>query len=345
MLEEYFPPDYFTQIIGVILDSKIIFDHVKAKLGNFNEINEFIIKNNIPVWLICIFVNKTNDETLYLIWNGFFLDGMTSLLTSVVFLINSFQPTLNIDSSFSSYSDYYNNQLLLFNKLSELRNQLFTQTLLITQRTIEKLRKMNRLSTDSEFNKKKAMSKEEKNLYISESKCNCDWPLCIYDIKYRYDIPEIFVYQTLEKPIVIDDFFFEDCGKETGNEVKYDEIKKALIDPMVIQVKLYSNLVIERRKHNCNSRDHFTHDIYKIISCENKAKEEYSEKLKESLELAKSEIVYTSKSCVLKQKDAIDLWTQLDKSAMISNIEEEKQNECKDIDNPLENKNDNDNLD
>lgn len=252
---------------------------------------------------------------------------MGSLLTSIVFLISNFQAKIDLDSSFSSYSDYYNNELLSFNRLDELRDQLFNKPLLITPRTIDKLRQSNRLSIYSEYNKKKAINKNGKNSYINESKCNSDWPLCIYDVKYRYDIPEIFVYQTLEKPIVIDDFYFEDCGKETGHETKYDEIKKVLIDPIVIQVKLYSNLVIERRKHNCNSKDHFTYDVYKIITCEEKSKEEYSEKLLESFQSTKSEIKYSTESCALKQEEAIDLWKELDKRIEITKIEEDKQKE------------------
>jgi hypothetical protein len=134
--------------------------------------------------------------------------------------------------------------------------------------------------------------------------CYPEWPLCIYDLNYKYNLVNYLVFRVMSPPIIINDYFFkyldtyrkntkninvnlkkqysrviknkrkssnssegfEKIGFENLNDnednivhikSKSQRVTKNSIeasnDLFEFKMRMYSNLLIERRKHYCSN--------------------------------------------------------------------------------------------
>lgn len=271
------------------MDSDAINDLVDLKVGNYiNTPGKRII---ILGWIIKLFAQCTNANALNLIWTAFFLKGMVAIYITATFFFFNICTKNDLRNSLDRIRDIFNKEIFAFNELDKLRNELFNRETGITLNTIENWRNTNRdtiyedciLSIDSK-------DYFLKNSLINLPQCDLDWPLCIYDRKYRFEVPLFTVLLCKTALVFIDDFFFLDCGKETGKESKYDEINSKLMNPIMKKIRIYSDLLLERRQHHCFSQRHFTFDIYRIINTANK--ELYEKELDQQFERTQLASVY-----------------------------------------------------
>jgi len=135
-------------------------------------------------------------------------------------------------------------------------------------------------------NNENKVNKDEKRKasYVkSDIECYPDWPLCIYDLDYKYNVINYLCYKIQYIPIIIDNYFFEHNSKQNkirkkskssqyktyANKKKSHKLNKSFdnyIDSkeeINEQYETYKNLLIERRKHYCeiDSADEFKNSI------------------------------------------------------------------------------------
>ncbi len=78
MVEIYLPIDYYSNLLGVLIDLKVFKDLMSKrlpKLCKHLENNDFDVDLLLTKWLICLFVNHLPLETELLVWDLFFLKG------------------------------------------------------------------------------------------------------------------------------------------------------------------------------------------------------------------------------------------------------------------------------
>lgn len=240
---------------------------------------------------------------------------MVSIYNSAAFFICNLNKKEDLKSKLDSLQKILNKELWGFNELDKLRDGLFNQELEYTLDTIQNWRNKDRES----FYKENILTIDSNEYFVKNSlidipQCDLDWPLCLYDRKYRFEVPLFTVFSCKNAPIVIDDFFFVDCGKETGKEFKYNDITDQMMNPIIKKVRIYSDLVIERRQHHCLSEKHFTNDLYRIINVDNKELCEL--KLEEQFKRTKLASVYFEDSNMLyNNKSDQTVWEVIEKKS------------------------------
>lgn len=81
MIEENLPCDYFCNLIGVLIDQKVLehlIEHylpkLQALLEEYPDLN-MILQQRLFKWLMVLFVGELPLETEYLIWDMFMIKG------------------------------------------------------------------------------------------------------------------------------------------------------------------------------------------------------------------------------------------------------------------------------
>ena len=270
LIEVILPSDYFINVIGILTDANIIDEILEIKY-NLSENIKLYFKNKINIFLTTLFNNEVNDETLIAIYDSLFLFGNITIFKTIFFFIDYL--ILNdeyVENNNNDMDDIqsYNDNLIKnigINGIANLRKVLFD------------IENKNKFSM-SKINKKRIKFKNLllKNIYIpkaymnkkiklnsfmelNESNCDLDWPLCIYDIKYRFSKVDFFVYKTLEKPNLIEDYFFFSNKKDENNKNDDEENLK----------DIYKNLIIERRPHLCINEGNNNHLLNNIDIIDN----------------------------------------------------------------------------
>jgi hypothetical protein len=122
--------------------------------------------------------------------------------------------------------------------------------------------------------------------YVKNTSLECfpDWPLCIYDINYKYNIVEYLVFKTNDAPLIIENYYFDVIkkprtpsftkalrkkSKSSENNHKMAQLDKKNRDSLrkntltlsigehdeeenfEEQLESYYNLLMERRLHCC----------------------------------------------------------------------------------------------
>jgi hypothetical protein len=125
-------------------------------------------------------------------------------------------------------------------------------------REIEKDVKLKKFKEDDKENKLVLNSlllyKNGKKNEFKE--CDLDWPLCIYDKKYRYELSEFLNFRVLNFEIKED--YFNNLSELNKNNNIVKEENNNNINPLIKQAEKFKDLLIERRKHLCDSNEHFS---------------------------------------------------------------------------------------
>ena len=93
-------------------------------------------------------------------------------------------------------------------------------------------------------------NKDEDNI-----ECDLDWPICLNDKKYKNEILNFITFRTLFPPNIKEEYFFKYKNNDSLDEkTQKDENNKNNED-------YFSELLIQRRCHTCNSKIHTITDF------------------------------------------------------------------------------------
>ena len=280
LIEVIFPSDYYLTLSGVLTDTTILNEIIQMKYPNLEPSLQINFYNSIIIFLTALFINNVNEETLFTIYDSLFLNGSITIFKSILFILDyckqkydSLKDTLELNE-LKNYNQKIMSEIPYY-YVNKLRNLLFDyhKEYEFTMNTLNKKRNEIRKITEKEIQlnyKNKKFNEEQKNnvlrmnSYISleKNECDLDWPLCIYDRKYRFENVDYFVFKVLDEPNLIDNYYFEDCNNKTINDENinsnYNDIKEKAI--------IYKNLLIERRNHLCIKIGNNNHMLKKIFN-------------------------------------------------------------------------------
>lgn len=268
IFENILPPDFFVALCGLMADTNMLLDIIRMQYSVFKDKHQLYFFNTIITVLANLFVKDTNSRTKDAFFDYIFLDGLVALYRVVLYLMAIFKEyneNIGMSLDYPEYSQYNTDVMsnLSNEEIMKFRATVFNPEIPFefSLSTLMKMRKNQIVDVldDIMSNKKTKEALNDKlrikNSFITQvDDCNLDWPLCIYDRKYRFEYCEFFVYKVLEEPDVIDDFYFthrswsliEDDSKPLHHvmQKEKEEIKK---------FDIYKDLLIERRKHLCDS--------------------------------------------------------------------------------------------
>jgi len=281
ILENILPFNYYITMYGVLIDTNIIMDILKMKNGDdLNPNLELFFYKTIILFLASLFTENLNDNLLYIVYDSLFMDGFIVIYKVILFLFDylmKMSKKLKRELELNEMDEYFKSLLNNINEkeIKKLRKLLFDELTYFefNLKTLENMRNNKKDEIYSEIEKDVKLRKfkeDEKNnklvlnsllLYKNGKKnelseCDLDWPLCIYDKKYRYELCEFLNFKVLNFNIK-EDYF------NNINELNKENIIKEEndINPLIKQADKFKDLLIERRKHICNSNEHFSKKI------------------------------------------------------------------------------------
>jgi hypothetical protein len=173
--------------------------------------------------------------------------------------------------------------------------------------TIENIMKNNEYKIQRLEQEQQDCNHKRRASYVKNSSLECfpDWPLCIYDLNYKYHIVEHLVFKVNDAPLVIENYFFDMVNnprtpsftkalrkksKSSENNHKMAKMEKHHRDSLKTnktekfyddddenfheQLDCYYNLLIERRSHCCNKSEDVSSTTSVIIDTDNSAFEQ-----------------------------------------------------------------------
>ena len=282
ILENILPLNYFITMYGVLIDTNIIMDILKMKNGDDLNTNlELFYYKTIILFLASLFTENLNDKLLYLVYDSLFMDGFIVIYKVILFLFDylmKMHKKIKRELELNEMDEYYNHILNNINEkdLKNFKKLLFDENTFFefNIKSLEKMRYNKKDEIYREIEKdvklKKFKEDEKENKLVLNSlllykngkkndfkECDLDWPLCIYDKKYRYELCEFLNFRVLNFDIKEDYFNNISELKNNNNNIVNEENNKN-INPLIKQAEKFKDLLIERRKHLCDSNEHFS---------------------------------------------------------------------------------------
>ena len=193
---------------------------------------------------ICFLFKNLNPQLSLIIWDVLFLEGNLVLFKAALGLFKIFKKeimqkdsveeiNLVIEEGLQKLIDvptfvYY----LILRKFEinqefiERNRHFFEQNILETvfANRYENTKREKERLLDNVQNKQINRKDLKRNSYFNATvECNIEWPLCIYDTYYKYDIINCFVL-TLHGINFIDDYYFKKCYSEADGSNKVTTI-------------------------------------------------------------------------------------------------------------------------
>ena len=262
-METILPVEYYSELSGVMVDSAVILDNIKASLTNLyvhlkKHKIDICLNNVIFKWLVTLFFENT-DESIYTpVMDSLLLYGdMTLYKASILILYFEEKEIMKCDNLCDA-SIFFDQNLRDF-KHKKFSNYLLSKDIFnLNIDDINKLRakKFPKIKENikqiNEFE-----SKKKKN--ESGTTCNMDWPYCI-KLLGSTTIMDVMKFKLYEKPLIENDYFdinhnvyklAENGKEEQMNSLKNLENEK---DEQKKRTIIYGNLLIERPYHKCDKR-------------------------------------------------------------------------------------------
>jgi hypothetical protein len=180
-----------------------------------------------------------------------------------------------------------------------MKNRISLNTTIIENILKNNETKIQRIEQEQKEGKNKRRASYVKNASIE---CFPDWPLCIYDLNYKYHIVEFLVFKVHEPPLMIENYFFDIIRHKTNSPSKAlrrkskssENYKKAIElerehrisvnsqteaefddnEDFEEKLECYNNLLIERRPHCCFAPDDVSCTTSVVLDNDNSAFEQ-----------------------------------------------------------------------
>lgn len=221
LLESILPISYYSELSGIIVDTMVM--HILLKMYHQEIYSHFVklgydisLNNVLYKWYVSLFIQNTNEELSFIIWDSLFLEGNIILFFASLAMfrilkyeiINS-QNLEDLHILFDYDITKFNNKQIMYWFCIIKRFEfgyLFLQKHRIEYEKIV-------AETIIQNNKKRleALKKKRVASYCQGiSLCKKNWSICIYDIDYKYNnIINFLVFRIGKKIRVIENYFFE----------------------------------------------------------------------------------------------------------------------------------------
>lgn len=309
-IEDILPCDYFMGLCGAMIDTNILMNCIEMQYTNLSEKFRTYYYNTVLTGLVSCFIHIVHTDISEMILSFIFMEGSTAMYDVVLALIRYLKAAyenVGISLDFSELNTF-NTDLLQINNVDTLTHlrEAFFNPHYVTEFTPEVLESFRERDRD-EMIKEVHANCDKKQLHLNDNKvmnsmfynnkheckyiqCNKDWPLCLYDRGYRFEVREYFVFKTMECPVVVDDYF---NGEDYVNKCKdhKEEDPNANENEMLKQAKLFKDLLIQRRDHLCDSDDHFVESTINAYKTNDVVKQSQIVEMKNTMNMYKDDII------------------------------------------------------
>ena len=215
-----------------------VFDHL-SKIGA-----DLYLKNLVYKWLLSLFILNTAEEYYHCIWDLLFLEGTVILYKATFGLFRIISKDILTINTIEEAQDFFENKVNNYHDIDKLVYYLIVKKYDFDMDMIKENRNnlFPKVVEEIRNNGQFLLAKDESAV----QDCDTDWPLCAKDTEYHHEISDYFVYKTLNKPNIINNFYEENCNRRDScdNVNKVGRCKE----------EFYEKLLIERRKHVCASQ-------------------------------------------------------------------------------------------
>ena len=262
--------NYYNELSGLMTDSAIVRFLIKENFKDTYNILEdtgaiLYLNNTINKWLLSIFIQGISEMYSNFIWDLFLLEGNIIIFKTIYAMIIILEKHLKVHRTLDELNNVFNNIPLNLHNRAKLAYYLIGKKFNFNMDIIKKYRSILYANVIKEIsglgtfkNDDDSDDEDEKGNKII---CDLDWPQCLKDKKNLEKEYDFIVLKQLEEPNVIDDFIdnYDEYKKGTkifvksnnNNFLNDDDIESQKIK--YFKEERFKDLLIERRKHFCNS--------------------------------------------------------------------------------------------
>ena len=238
-----------------------IYDALEESGGNL------YLKNAINKWLLSLFIQGISEMYIHFIWDMFLLEGNIIIFKTMYAMIIILENHIIKCKTFDELNKVFNEVPLQFNKRGKLAYYLISKKFNFNMDMIKKYRKMLtpqiikeivnlgffvKHSEDEEDEENEENEEDEDYKYKKKTICDLDWPFCLKDKKLFEQNYDHIILKELNGPNVIDNYI--DNYEEYQKNLKKNNLNKEKDDELqYFKKRKFENLLIERKKHFCNS--------------------------------------------------------------------------------------------
>lgn len=94
IIENYLPLEYYSNMLGVVLDQKVLYDLLERYLPEIYDHFEAVSFNLDLLsfqWLVCLFSGKLREDTVNTIWNLFLLRGISVIFRVALTILKTLE--------------------------------------------------------------------------------------------------------------------------------------------------------------------------------------------------------------------------------------------------------------
>jgi hypothetical protein len=216
MIEHILPINYYSELAGVMVDSAIIIKLIKVYLpilqNHLNDLGyEMSLNNLIYKWLVSVFIQNLSNDLSFIIWDLLFLEGSIIMFKASLAILKIIKSILlqkysieDINYVFDEATKYLNDYNTLIYYLV-LRKYEFDMEFILKNRKILYPSVYENIAKNNEYRINIIKKKQEEVGHNSNYRprasfvknlieCNRDWPLCIFDMNYKYKIIEFLAF-------------------------------------------------------------------------------------------------------------------------------------------------------
>ncbi len=227
LIESILPISYYSELSGIIVDTSIL--HILLKMyhqdlyAHLVEIGYDLSLNNILYkWFVSLFIQNTNEDLSFIIWDSLFLEGnivlfFASLAMFRLLKYDMMQATsmedmhMLLDDGIYQYNDKDSMYWYCIIKRFEFDYMFLNKHRGEFEKQVsETILKSNKSRLDA-LKAQKRCASYARGVVM----CQKSWPICIYDLDYKYNnILSFLIFRQGTKVVFIDNYFFDQCNKK-----------------------------------------------------------------------------------------------------------------------------------
>jgi hypothetical protein len=300
MIESILPLNNYSELAGIMTDCSILIKLIKIYLPNlFNHLNEIgyelSLNNVLYKWFVSVYIQNLSYELSITVWDVLFLEGNITMFKGALAILKIIKDKILSLDNIEDVNDVFDYTIKHLNENYTLLYYLILRRFEFDSEYISKNRKLiepeiiENISRNNEFKIQRYSIKEEdsdrrRGSFVKpDVDCFREWPLCIFDHNYKYEIIDCFTFKILTPPNLIDDYFYHSFYKKNksinvkksitdeNDKVKYSSLNE-LLKPNILEksksdpyenfsmqdefkMRVYADLLIERRTHFCDDKD------------------------------------------------------------------------------------------
>ena len=229
IIESILPLNYYSELAGIIIDTSILHwlfkaynEEVYAHLTKLNY--QYSINNLLYKWFVSLFIQNTSEECSLIIWDCLFLDGDIALFYASIAMFTMMEVEIITTTAMENLHYLFDEEISKYNKkeivqhycLIKSKDVHITREFLLENRAIYEKEVVSNILQGNSKRLEMLMNTKRQASYVKGMViCQRDWPMCIYDLAYKYNnILNCLVLKTGEKLNVIENYFFKECFKK-----------------------------------------------------------------------------------------------------------------------------------